>query len=185
MRSPQRWQVVLISPTYQHSSGQNLVIQFIVKSVHNALTTRYARSSNHRVEIVWRCTELHDKDGDDGVDVCLVCFNGACLGQDRHHARTHVARSGHTFALNIKRKPKPKPNSRVRPIRHVCATSTDYYQGDDEPPAKITKLIIAQEREEDKYDYLATLKCWKCDPMNGKAVMTGEDMVCIFRSSFI
>ncbi|KAF9231746.1 hypothetical protein BU15DRAFT_90837 [Melanogaster broomeanus] len=108
----------------------------------------------HREE----CTQCFDnQDGDAGVDVCLVCFNGSCLGQDRHHTRTHVFRSGHSFTLNVKRAPKPKPNSR----------------GDgDEPPAKMTKLAIIQEREEDKYEHRTTLKCWKCDAENGKEITT-------------
>ena len=42
-----------------------------------------------------------------GVEVCLSCFNGGCLDPERHHARTHVYKSGHTFSLNVKRKPKP------------------------------------------------------------------------------
>ncbi|KAF8837566.1 ubiquitinyl hydrolase [Paxillus ammoniavirescens] len=106
----------------------------------------------HREE----CTQCFDnQDGDEGVDVCLVCFNGSCLGQDRHHTRTHVSRSGHSFTLNVKRTPKPKSNSR----------------GDgDEPPAKMTKLAIVQEREEDKYEHRTTLRCWKCDPENGKEI---------------
>ncbi|KAF9218909.1 ubiquitinyl hydrolase [Gyrodon lividus] len=108
--------------------------------------------SVHREE----CTQCFDnQDGDEGVDVCLLCFNGSCLGQDRHHTRTHVLRSGHSFTLNVKRTPKLKPNSR----------------GDgDEPPAKMTKLAIVQEREEDKYEHRTTVRCWKCDPENGKDI---------------
>ncbi|KAG6370630.1 hypothetical protein JVT61DRAFT_11258 [Boletus reticuloceps] len=107
------------------------------------------------------CTQCFDnQDGDDGIDVCLVCFNGACLGQDRHHARTHVARTGHAFTLNVVRRPKPKPtNSR----------------GDDEPPAKMTKLAIAQEREEDKYDHRTVLRCWTCDPVDGGVIVADDD----------
>jgi ubiquitin carboxyl-terminal hydrolase 5/13 len=29
------------------------------------------------------------------------------------------------------------------------------------------KLAITEEREEDKYDHLTTVKCWSCDPQNG------------------
>ena len=32
------------------------------------------------------------------------------------------------------------------------------------------KLAIAEEREEDKYDYLTSVKCWKCDPQNGAEI---------------
>ncbi|KAG9311206.1 hypothetical protein JVU11DRAFT_8281 [Chiua virens] len=113
--------------------------------------------SVHREE----CTQCFDnQDGDDGVEVCLVCFNGACLSPDRHHARTHVARSGHTFTLNVKRKPKPKSH---------------HSRGDEEPPAKMTKLAIVQEREEDKYDHHTSLRCWQCDPENGKEIVGDEN----------
>lgn len=53
------------------------------------------------------------QDGPAGIDVCLLCFNGSCLDQDRHHTRTHVLRSGHSFTLNVKRTPKMKPSNRV------------------------------------------------------------------------
>ena len=29
------------------------------------------------------------------------------------------------------------------------------------------KLAINEEREEDKYDHLTSVKCWTCDPQNG------------------
>ncbi|KAI6032578.1 hypothetical protein F5J12DRAFT_902429 [Pisolithus orientalis] len=114
--------------------------------------------SVHREE----CTQCFDnQDGDTGVDVCLICFNGACLDQTRHHASTHVSRSGHSFTLNIKRTPKSKPPSR----------------GDREPPAKMTKLAIVQEREEDKWEHHTSLKCWKCDPGEGKVIVADVDTV--------
>ncbi|KIJ64045.1 hypothetical protein HYDPIDRAFT_133380 [Hydnomerulius pinastri MD-312] len=102
------------------------------------------------------CTQCFDnQDSDVGVDVCLVCFNGSCLSKDRHHTQTHVLRSGHSFTLNVKRTPKPKTSNR----------------GDgEEPPAKMTKLAIVQEREEDKYEHHTKLKCWKCDPESGKDI---------------
>ncbi|KAF8905100.1 ubiquitin carboxyl-terminal hydrolase 14 [Gymnopilus junonius] len=106
--------------------------------------------SVHREE----CTQCFDnQDSPDGIDVCLVCFNGGCLGQTRHHARTHVQKSGHRFTLNIKRTPKP--------------ASSPQRSGDGEPPAKMTKLAIAEEREEDKYEWVTTVKCWICDSEKG------------------
>ncbi|EIN03471.1 ubiquitin carboxyl-terminal hydrolase 14 [Punctularia strigosozonata HHB-11173 SS5] len=104
--------------------------------------------SVHREE----CTQCFDNQDDPlGIDVCLACFNGGCLSSARHHARTHAHKTGHVFALNVKRKLKPSAN-RVE---------------DEEPPSKMTKLAIVEEREEDKYDRLTSLKCWKCDPDNG------------------
>ena len=29
------------------------------------------------------------------------------------------------------------------------------------------KLAITEEREEDKYDHLTSVKCWTCDPQSG------------------
>lgn len=31
----------------------------------------------------------------------------------------------------------------------------------------MTKLAIVEEREEDKYNHLASVKCWTCDPQSG------------------
>ncbi|OCH88833.1 ubiquitin carboxyl-terminal hydrolase 14 [Obba rivulosa] len=104
--------------------------------------------SVHREE----CTQCFDnQDHPLGIDVCLVCFNGGCLSQERHHARTHVQKTGHAFTLNVKRKLKPSANR----------------SEDEEPPAKMKKLAIVEEREEDKYEYRTAVKCWKCDLQNG------------------
>ncbi|OBZ78711.1 Ubiquitin carboxyl-terminal hydrolase 14 [Grifola frondosa] len=104
--------------------------------------------SVHREE----CTQCFDnQDHPLGIDVCLSCFNGGCLGRDRHHARTHVEKTGHFFTLNVKRKLRPSAN-RAK---------------DEEPPAKMKKLAIVEEREEEKYEYKTVLKCWKCDSQSG------------------
>ncbi|KAG9007392.1 hypothetical protein FRB94_014419 [Tulasnella sp. JGI-2019a] len=96
--------------------------------------------SVHREE----CTQCFDnQDLPTGVDVCLTCFNGGCLSDERHHARTHFEKSGHPFVLNVKRKSKPRPE-----------------RDDKEPPLK--KLAIFEEREEDKYEHQTTLKCMSC-----------------------
>ncbi|KAH7105838.1 ubiquitinyl hydrolase [Auriculariales sp. MPI-PUGE-AT-0066] len=63
-------------------------------------------------------------------------------------------RSGHPFTLNIKRTPKK------------------VVRDDKEPPAKITKLAIQEEREEDKYQWESTLRCWKCAPDVEGALLT-------------
>jgi ubiquitin carboxyl-terminal hydrolase 5/13 len=41
----------------------------------------------------------------------------------------------------------------------------------EEPPTKITKLAIVEERDEDKYDTITALRCWKCDPVKGSIVV--------------
>ena len=89
-----------------------------------------------------------------GIDVCLSCFNGGCLDPARHHASTHVRKSGHTYTLNIKRRLKPNSNR----VGHK----------DEEPPAKVTKLAIVEEREEDNYEHITVIKCWKCDSSYGR-----------------
>lgn len=38
---------------------------------------------------------------------------------------------------------------------------------DSEPPAKMTKLAIVEDREEDKYEHLTLLKHWPSDPVQG------------------
>ncbi|KAJ7217214.1 hypothetical protein GGX14DRAFT_602632 [Mycena pura] len=111
--------------------------------------------SVHREE----CTQCFDtQDGPLGIDVCLSCFNGGCTG-DRHHMRTHLQKSGHRFTLNVKRKQKPS-NKRAE---------------DEEPPAKISKLAIAEEREEDKYEYSTVVKCWTCNVENGREIPEAFD----------
>ncbi|KAG1835835.1 hypothetical protein DFJ58DRAFT_867410 [Suillus subalutaceus] len=108
--------------------------------------------SVHREE----CTQCFDnQDGPAGIDVCLVCFNGSCLDSDRHHTRNHVLRSGHSFTLNIKRTPKKKASNRA---------------DGEEPPAKMKRLAINEEREEDKYEHTTVFKCWKCDLQGGKEI---------------
>jgi len=52
------------------------------------------------------CNFLCFQDGPLGIDVCLACFNGGCLDPNRHHALTHYKKSGHKFALNVKRRRK-------------------------------------------------------------------------------
>lgn len=82
------------------------------------------------------------QDDPTGLDVCLQCFNGGCNG-DRHHSALHAAIRTHPLVLNIKR-------SRKAVVR-------------DEPPQKVTKLAIAAEKDEDKYDHALSARCLECD----------------------
>ncbi|KAK7457162.1 ubiquitin C-terminal hydrolase Ubp14 [Stygiomarasmius scandens] len=112
--------------------------------------------SVHREE----CTQCFDnQDSPQGIDVCLSCFNGGCLDLERHHAATHVQKSGHAFTLNVKRKLKPS-SQRAE---------------DEEPPAKMKKLAIIEEREEDKYEHSTVVKCWKCDPTRGAEIPSASN----------
>ncbi|KAF7760323.1 hypothetical protein Agabi119p4_10999 [Agaricus bisporus var. burnettii] len=105
----------------------------------------------HREE----CTLCFDgQDSDSGVDVCLTCFNGGCLGNDRNHAQLHYEKSHHLFTLNVRRKLKPNAHR----------------ADEEEPPTKMKKLAITEEREEDKYDHTLTLKCWLCEATAGSVI---------------
>jgi ubiquitin carboxyl-terminal hydrolase 5/13 len=84
---------------------------------------------------------LCPQDDPAGLDVCLQCFNGGCAG-DRHHAQLHNVLFDHPLALHIRRTRK-----------HVVR---------DEPPAKISKLAIAAETEEDRFDTVVSVKCLAC-----------------------
>ncbi|KAF9460620.1 ubiquitin carboxyl-terminal hydrolase 14 [Collybia nuda] len=107
--------------------------------------------SVHREE----CTQCFDgQDTAGGVEVCLSCFNGGCAGPG--HARLHVEKMRHGFTLNVKRKLKPSAKR----------------ANDEEPPAKMTKLAIVEDREEDKYEHVTVIKCWACDPENGQEIPT-------------
>ncbi|KAH9885703.1 ubiquitin carboxyl-terminal hydrolase [Xylariomycetidae sp. FL2044] len=88
------------------------------------------------------CTQCFDSiDEPHGLDVCLQCFNGGCLGLRTHSQLHHVTRS-HPLALNIRR-------TRKRVVK-------------DEPPAKMTKLAIAAETDADRYDITTAVKCLEC-----------------------
>ncbi|PNY27978.1 Ubiquitin carboxyl-terminal hydrolase 14 [Tolypocladium capitatum] len=89
------------------------------------------------------CTQCFDSiDEPSGLDVCLQCFNGGCAG-DRLHAKLHSTLWNHALALNIRR------------TRKVIVR--------DEPPAKMSKLAIAAETEEDRYDTALAAKCLECN----------------------
>ncbi|CRK41880.1 hypothetical protein BN1723_015983, partial [Verticillium longisporum] len=88
------------------------------------------------------CTQCFDSiDDPAGLDVCLQCFNGGCAGE-RNHASLHRALWSHPLVLNIRR-------SRKVVVR-------------DEPPFKMSKLAIAAETDEDRYDTKTTVKCLEC-----------------------
>lgn len=81
------------------------------------------------------------QDDPTGLDVCLYCFNGGCTSE-RNHSRLHYQTRKHPLVLNIRRTRKK--------IKR------------DEPPQKMTKLAIAAETEEDRYDTTTQVKCFEC-----------------------
>ncbi|KAF2670937.1 ubiquitin thiolesterase [Microthyrium microscopicum] len=97
------------------------------------------------------CTQCFDSiDSPAGLDVCLFCYNGGCAGE-RNHSLLHSEATGHPLVVNIKRTRKPIDRN--------------------EPPAKMTKLAIAAETEDDKYNTATHVRCVDCnvdDPMSQK-----------------
>ncbi|OUM68121.1 hypothetical protein PIROE2DRAFT_68746 [Piromyces sp. E2] len=90
------------------------------------------------------CTQCFDtQDSENGINVCLTCFNGGCCNEIYNHSLYHSQHFHHPIVMNIKRTPKPKKV--------------------DEPPQKITKLEIVEEREEDLYDINTKIKCLDCN----------------------
>ncbi|EPQ32473.1 uncharacterized protein PFL1_00668 [Pseudozyma flocculosa PF-1] len=87
-----------------------------------------------------------DHDTQNGIDVCLSCFNGACTGadNDRNHSQLHFQKTQHPIVVNIRRVPKPKPAN----------------QHDASPPKK---LAILAESDADKFDYITTPRCLACN----------------------
>ena len=96
------------------------------------------------------CTQCFGSiDDPTGLDVCLFCYNGGC----QKHAPLHYESTSHPLALNIRRTKKL--------VRR------------DEPPQKISKLAIAAETEEDRYDTRTQVYCFECgvdniDPAQGR-----------------
>ncbi|KAI3481252.1 hypothetical protein L1887_56468 [Cichorium endivia] len=89
-----------------------------------------------------------DQDGPNGVDVCLLCFNGACTGNgDREHSRLHFEKAQHPLVVNIRRVRKPAP-----------------VRADGDQPSVPKKLAIAAESDADKYDHVTVPRCLACDP---------------------
>ncbi|KAJ1030367.1 hypothetical protein NDA16_001276 [Ustilago loliicola] len=89
-----------------------------------------------------------DQDEPNGIDVCLLCFNGGCNGnKDREHSRLHFEKTQHALVLNIRR------TRRLTPPK-----------AEGEAPSMPTKLAIAAESDADKYDYHTVPRCLACDP---------------------
>jgi ubiquitin carboxyl-terminal hydrolase 5/13 len=92
------------------------------------------------------CTQCFDSiDDSAGLNVCLSCFNGGCAGE-RNHGLLHNQKTGHPLVLNIKR--------------------TRKYIERAEPPQKMSKLAIAAETEEDRYDTKTQVNCYVCQVEN-------------------
>ena len=66
------------------------------------------------------CTQCFDGDTDeDGIDVCLTCYNGGC---PRLHAQAHADKlqgHGHDVVLNIRKTRKPRDIQSAKRVRGV------------------------------------------------------------------
>jgi ubiquitin carboxyl-terminal hydrolase 5/13 len=55
-------------------------------------------------------------------------------------------------------------------------TSSHSDQIDDaEPPTKMTRLAITEDREEDRFSNILTVKCWRCNPICGAELPDATD----------
>lgn len=39
----------------------------------------------------------------EGIDVCLKCFNGGCRNEFTHHSKLHSNQKNHPIVLNMKK----------------------------------------------------------------------------------
>ena len=91
------------------------------------------------------CTLCFDnQDTENGIDVCLLCFNGSC---PKNHTKLHSAKHNHPLYLNIKRKQKLNPENR---------------------PEKMTKLMVQDNNIE--YEFETVLKCHPCNRIIDKKI---------------
>ncbi|ORE19494.1 ubiquitinyl hydrolase [Rhizopus microsporus] len=105
------------------------------------------------------CTQcFDDQDGPNGIDVCLTCFNGGCVSEERHHALTHHQLSGHPLAVNIRR----------------ITVNQNKRSDDGIPPQKISKLAIDPSAEEPLYEFQKKLRCYACDGQEASIESTPE-----------
>ncbi|KAJ2180777.1 ubiquitin C-terminal hydrolase Ubp14, partial [Coemansia sp. RSA 532] len=106
--------------------------------VSQAVLTPPASSTPVYKEECTQCFDDHNMAA--GIDVCLSCFNGGCPGTPNNHAHQHAMKSGHHLTVNIRRVRKES----------------------DERPAKLTKLEIVEEPENDQYEFETFVRCWGC-----------------------
>ena len=118
------------------------------------------------------CTQCFDSvDSPDGLHVCLSCFNGGCAGQ-RNHARLHYQDTNHPLALNIRRVRRARRKKQKKDDDGGGGGGGGAIEGEgedkggmdheEEPPQKISKLAIAAETEEDRYETTKMLVCHAC-----------------------
>lgn len=79
---------------------------------------------------------FENQDSEDGIDVCLSCYNGSCVSS---HTGLHFTKTKHPLYLNIKRKKQNDETKR---------------------PEKITKLSIQEDKT--TYEFKTSIKCIPC-----------------------
>ncbi|KAG1151720.1 hypothetical protein G6F37_005997 [Rhizopus arrhizus] len=105
------------------------------------------------------CTQCFDnQDGSEGIDVCLTCFNGACLSNERNHALNHYQLSGHALTVNIRR----------------IVVNQNKRLDNGSPPQKMSKLAIDPSAEEPRYEYQTKIRCYACEGQEASRESTPE-----------
>ncbi|KAI8615238.1 hypothetical protein BC830DRAFT_1187292 [Chytriomyces sp. MP71] len=95
------------------------------------------------------CTQCFvDQDSVAGINVCLTCFNGACV--DNGHSKAHFNNWNHPLNLNIRRVPKPKKD------------------GEQPPPLKKV-AIQAEPSEAEQFDFITSVRCFHCGEVDVNA----------------
>ncbi|EIE79390.1 hypothetical protein RO3G_04095 [Rhizopus delemar RA 99-880] len=97
-------------------------------------------------------------DGPEGIDVCLTCFNGACLSNERNHALNHYQLFGHALTVNIRR----------------IVVNQNKRLDNGSPPQKMSKLAIDPSAEEPQYEYQAKIRCYACEGQEASRESTPE-----------
>ncbi|KAJ3212556.1 hypothetical protein HDU82_000495 [Entophlyctis luteolus] len=106
----------------------------------------------HRGVFKDECTQCFESqvgapgDSEGGVDVCLMCFNGACSELANDHSRSHFRNFNHPLVLNIKRVKKDSAEEK-----------------DAQTPPPLKKIAIqAEPNEAEKFDFITSVKCFVC-----------------------
>ncbi|OMH85666.1 Ubiquitin carboxyl-terminal hydrolase 14 [Zancudomyces culisetae] len=98
-----------------------------------------------------------------GIGVCLTCFNGGCVGSEREHGYLHAFNTGHFLSLKV----------------HKVRKSVVEDQEKDERPKKISRIEIDECEEErnneKKYEKYYKLNCAECGEIHNYETAVPEN----------
>eukprot|EP00828_Plagiopyla_frontata_P031888 TRINITY_DN4168_c0_g1_i5.p1 TRINITY_DN4168_c0_g1~~TRINITY_DN4168_c0_g1_i5.p1 ORF type:complete len:595 (-),score=120.68 TRINITY_DN4168_c0_g1_i5:717-2501(-) len=93
-----------------------------------------------------QCTKcFEDSKSEEGIDVCLKCFNGSCRNHSEHHANLFM----HPLVLNIKMRLKEEDQEKLKEEIKIDKIAIGIQGGADFDKVK-------------NYDTIAELKCMAC-----------------------